>query len=89
MVAYDGTYGAHARTHARRSKGSVLECDCDEKFALNGPLVLSEPEVVANGYWEMPGREGERRYSWLDDSIKWLEGKEAREEYYARLEQAG
>ena len=49
MVAYDGTYGAHERTHARRSKGSVLECDCDEKFALDGPLVLSEPEVVANG----------------------------------------
>jgi hypothetical protein len=27
-----------------------------------------------------------RRYSWLEDYLGWLAGKEARREYYARLE---
>ena len=65
----------------------VLECDCGERFALAGRLAPSEPEVVAHEYWEVPSGEVERRYSWLDDCFEWLEGKEAREEYYARLEQ--
>ena len=73
-----------------RNAGRVLlECDCGERFTLAGRLAVSEPEVVAQGYWEVPSREEERHYSWLDDCLKWLEGKEAREEYYARLEQAG
>ena len=32
------------------------------------------------------GPEEDRRYSWLEDYLEALEGKEAREEYYARLE---
>ncbi|MBV9453565.1 MAG: hypothetical protein JOZ19_05515 [Rubrobacter sp.] len=66
----------------------VFECNCGEKFTLAGRLAISEPEVVGYGYWEIPSREEERRYSWLDDCLKWLEGKEAREEYYTRLEYA-
>ena len=30
--------------------------------------------------------EEDRHYSWLEDYLATLEGKEAREEYYARLE---
>ena len=67
----------------------VLECDCGERFALAGRLAPSEPEVVAHEYWEAASGEVVRRYSWLDDWFEWLEGKEAREEYYARLEQVG
>ncbi len=104
-VAHGGARGAERRAHVRRSErtvfecdcaeklvllGSVtvrnggrvvLECDCGERFTLAGRLAPSEPEV--------PSREVERRYSWLDDCFEWLEGKEAREEYYARLEQVG
>ena len=32
------------------------------------------------------GPEENRPYSWLEDYLATLEGKEAREEYYARLE---
>ena len=32
------------------------------------------------------GLEEDRHYSWLEDYLATLEGKEAREEYYARLE---
>ena len=32
------------------------------------------------------GSEEDRKYSWLEDYLATLEGKEAREEYYARLE---
>ena len=72
----------------RKAGRVVLECGCGEEFTVAGHLSVSEPAVVANGYyWEVRGCEEERSYSWLDDCLKWLEGKEAREEYYARLEQ--
>ena len=32
------------------------------------------------------GQEEVRHYSWLEDYLATIEGKEAREEYYARLE---
>ncbi len=32
------------------------------------------------------GQEEARHYSWLEDYLATIEGKEAREEYYARLE---
>lgn len=70
-----------------RHSGRVLECDCGERFTLAGRLAVREPEVVAHRYWEVRGPEEERRYSWLEDCLEWLEGKEARQEYYARLEQ--
>jgi hypothetical protein len=72
----------------RKAGRVVVECDCGEEFTLAGHLSVSEPDVVANGYWEVRGHEEKRRYSWVDDCLKWLEGKEAREEYYMRLEQA-
>ena len=31
-------------------------------------------------------QEERRPYPWLDGHLQWLEGKEAREEYYGRLE---
>jgi hypothetical protein len=35
-----------------------------------------------------PSQQEERRhYPWLGGYLQWLEGKEAREEYYGRLEQ--
>ena len=71
----------------RKAGCVVVECDCGEEFTLAGHLTVSEPEAVGNGCWEVRGREEKRRYSWVDDCLKWLEGKEAREEYYARLEQ--
>jgi hypothetical protein len=32
-------------------------------------------------------RAEERHYAWAEGYMEWLEGKEAREEYYARLEE--
>ncbi len=32
------------------------------------------------------GPEEDRKYSWLEEYLATLDGKEAREEYYARLE---
>jgi hypothetical protein len=72
----------------RKAGRVVLECGCGEEFTLAGHLSVSEPEVVGNGYWEVRGREEKRSYSWVDDCLTWLEGKEAREEYYVRLEHA-
>ncbi len=72
---------------ARRSERVLLECSCGERFTLAGHVAVREPEeVVAHGYWEVRSLEEERRYSWLDGCRERLEGKEAREEYYARLE---
>ena len=72
---------------ARHSERVLLECSCGERFTLAGYVAVREPEeVVAHGYWEVRSLEEERRYSWLDGCRERLEGKEAREEYYARLE---
>ena len=72
---------------ARHSERVLLECSCGERFTLAGYVTVREPEeVVAHGYWEVRSLEEERRYSWLDGCCERLEGKEAREEYYARLE---
>ena len=72
---------------ARRSERVLLECSCGERFTLAGYVAVREPEeVVAHGYWEVRSLEEERRYSWLDGCCERFEGREAREEYYARLE---
>ncbi len=71
----------------RSAERILLECSCGERFTLTGCVAVREPEeVVAHGYWEVRSLEEERRYSWLDGCCERLKGKEAREEYYARLE---
>ena len=57
-----------------RSSRIVLECGCGESFVLGRPGARSSV--------------GEFRYSWLEDCLGRLEGKEARHEYYVGLEQA-
>jgi hypothetical protein len=41
--------------------------------------------VSSSSLWLEPRGVEERRYSWLEDHLARLEGKEARGEYYARL----
>ncbi len=72
-----------------RRSGRVLECVCGERFTLAGRVAVrgyDDHEVIEHR--EARSLEEERRYSWLEDCLEWLEGKEAREEYYARLEHA-
>jgi hypothetical protein len=74
---------------AVQRSGRVLECVCGERFTLAGRVAVrgyDDHGVIE--HWEARSLEEERRYSWLEDRLEWLEGKEAREEYYARLEQA-
>lgn len=68
----------------RCSERIFLECDCGEVFTLAGRVDVLGPEVVAHWEARRPGEE--RHYSWLEDCLERLEGREAREEYYARLE---
>jgi hypothetical protein len=50
-------------------------------------MVGSAAAVEAAGRGTRPGgSEEDRHYTWLEDYLATLEGKEAREEYYARLE---
>ena len=50
-------------------------------------MVGSAAAVEAAGRRARAGEPKENRhYSWLEDYLATLEGKEAREEYYARLE---
>jgi hypothetical protein len=43
-------------------------------------LAGAQPSSSKNSQEERP------HYPWLDGYLQWLEGKEAREEYYGRLE---
>lgn len=63
-----------------RRSGRVLRCDCGEKFTLAGRMSILDHDDVTGHQ--------QRRYSWLKDCLERLEGKEAREEYYVRLEHA-
>jgi hypothetical protein len=63
-----------------RRSGRVLQCDCGEKFTLTGRMSILEHDDVTGHQ--------QRRYSWLRDCLERLEGKEARQEYYVRLEHA-
>ena len=73
------------------SESLVLECDC------RAPLVMGS-YAVARLLWHdsfecgacgegfmITGIASHRSYSWAEDYLGQLEGKEAREEYYARL----
>jgi hypothetical protein len=62
------------RVEGHRGTQDVLHGKADERS--------SESDVLARG----PGEQ--RGYSWLEDYVERLEGKEARREYYTRLEWA-
>ena len=62
----------------------VLECECGERVTFDGSVAVQEP-AVASGRREALGYGEERSYSSLKDCLRWLEGKEARQEYYVRL----
>lgn len=71
-----------------RRAGRVLECVCGERFTLSGRVAVrdyDDHEVIEHR--EARSLEEERRYSWLEDCLERLEGREARQEYYARFEQ--
>ncbi len=57
----------------------------DERHSKRTVLECGERLVIGTAA-ESP--KDERRYSWLEDCLERLEGKEARREYYARLERA-
>lgn len=74
----------------------VLECGCRARMVLDGHGSIRHP-LTRSGVLEC-GVCGERfvitrvtaqgleeRYSWLEDGLPRLAGKEARQEYYARL----
>ena len=71
----------------QQSESVLLECDCGEKFTLAGRVTVHGPDATY-GYREARDFEEEPRYSGLEGCLEWLEGKEARQEYYARLERA-
>jgi hypothetical protein len=74
---------------AFRRSGCVLECVCGGRFTLAGRVAVRDHDhhdVI--GHRKVRNPEEERRYSWLEDCLERLRGKEARQEYYARLEQA-
>jgi cold shock protein len=53
-----------------------------------GDRVTYDMSEDAKGLWARNvSREEQRRYSWRDDCLERHEGKEARHEYYARLDE--
>ena len=85
-VAYHRIYSGERSTRKRPSGRVVLECGCGERLVITGQVAVHEASA-ADESWEQRSLEAERHYSWLEDSLEWIEGKEARQEYYARLEQ--
>lgn len=70
----------------RRAGLGVLECGiCGERFVLTRRMPRRGPTMT--GHRRVRSPKEEHRYSWLEDYLGWLEGKEARHEYYARLEE--
>lgn len=74
---YDVRKAEFDEVHGRRTEGVVIECDCGERIVLTGSFL--EPA-------EARPPEDDRRYSWLEGYLPTLEGKQARDEYYARLD---
>ena len=77
---YEAQEAPFGKLHRRRPEMNVAECEC------GGRLALSSFPPGGRGTDKAPAIQ-ENRYSWLDDCLEWLEGKEARHEYYARLEE--
>ena len=67
--------GEHRHDKAQHSQESVLWERAEEQLAL---LIASKG---------LPRFAIERHYPWLEGYLEWLEGEEARAEYYARLEE--
>jgi hypothetical protein len=67
-----------------RRSGSVLGCGCGERFIVSGCVTVRR-SVAERGNRE--AQNSVRRCAWLEDCLERLEGREAREEYYTRLEQ--
>jgi hypothetical protein len=59
----------------------VIECECGERLTLTDSITGYE-----RGADHATTVQEARSYSWLEYCLERLEGKEAREEYYARLE---
>ena len=73
------------RATMSRSERDHLECGvCGEKF-VRVRMVDRRSHAKAERRGTS-GSEQERRYSWLEAWLERLEGKEARQDYYARLE---
>jgi hypothetical protein len=58
---------------------------CGERFVLT--WMMARHRHTMAGRWEARSLEGERRCSGLEYCLERLEGKEARREYYVRLEE--
>ncbi len=70
--------------HVRRKRMVGEESESLEK----GERVTYEMPQDGRGLWVMNvSKEEQRCYSWRDDCLERHEGKEARHEYYARLEE--
>ena len=70
--------------HVRRRRVSGDEVESFEK----GDRVTYEMPQDGSGLWAMEvSKEEQRCYSWRDDCLERHEGKEARYEYYAQLEE--
>jgi hypothetical protein len=77
------------------SESLLLECDCKGKLILDSQLVarlLWHERFDHDGFVCSRCEKGfivagvlSHRYSWMEDYLEQLEGKEAREAYYARL----
>ena len=77
-----------------RSGRLVLECDCRARLVLEGEVVARHPDrlhpgcgVCGEGWRQEEVRipEEKRCYSWLEDFLEQLEGKEESHEYYTQL----
>jgi hypothetical protein len=58
--------------------------DWQEHILRDRVLERLEHMVMSDAVWRFAT---ERRYSWVEGYLEWLEGKEARAEYHARLEE--
>ena|SRR5215211_4346772 len=78
------------------SESLVLECDCKAKLVLGNRVValllchdrFDHDWFVCRGCGQgfiITGIVSHRYYSWMEDQRERLEGKEAREAYYARI----
>ena len=78
------------------SESLVLECDCKAKLVLDSRVVarlLWHERFDHEGFvcsrcekgFIISGVVSHRYYSWTEDYLEQLEGKEAREAYYSRL----
>jgi hypothetical protein len=68
--------GPHRSERADEWQGSLLRERADER--------LRRDLLAASGALQQ-GTEEQHHYSWVEGYVEWLEGKEAREQYYALL----